>query len=68
MPGKTNIVFPHKWGDRRENVILLYKPVKNSFKFLHSNHFIAAYSDPKYMSMIRCTILSPLKFEELETK
>ena len=64
---KTNdtFLFFHKTsvGGGRQNIILLRKLVKNSFKYLGPIYFIAAYSHPKYIPMNRCTISSQLRFD-----
>ena len=50
------------------NIIVLYTPVKNLFKHLDTNYFIAAYSDPKNILINRCTILSQWIFQGIENK
>lgn len=52
----------------RANTIVLQTPVKNSFKHLDTNYFIAAYSDPKNILINRCTILSQWIFQGIENK
>ena len=60
--------FPQNfsWGLGRENVTLLKKLVKNFFRYLDHNYLAAAYSDPEYRLMNRCTILNQLRFEGTE--